>query len=196
MRPVKTRAVNLHFVLFPGVVLHELAHWAAAATLGVRVRRVKLWGSREAHVEHDETTPWRMIPITVAPFVVGSAAAFASLFVSVTGLRFVVRPESDQLAMIGLFFWLGLSFAYHAFPSRQDAQNSLNALFRFYRRKLFFRDGIVSGAAWWLSVPLVFVPLALALFVIRLFSQVEWLGSAWFFTLLVAALFAAGLLWF
>ena len=54
-----------HIVFFPGIVLHELAHYVACALTGTKTHRIKWWGLREASVQHSVSGPFRNILISM-----------------------------------------------------------------------------------------------------------------------------------
>ncbi len=69
----------VHFaVLLPGVVLHEVSHWASARLLGLRVGRLELWpqaekdGLRLGSVQVQQADPLRGSLVGIAPLVAGS----------------------------------------------------------------------------------------------------------------------------
>lgn len=76
----ETAADFVHFaVLLPGVVLHEVSHWATARLLGLQVGRLELWpkaekdGLRLGSVQVQQADPLRGSLVGIAPLVAGSA---------------------------------------------------------------------------------------------------------------------------
>ena len=77
-------AMLLYFLtLLPGIVLHELSHWAFARVLGVRTGRMQLWPSRKGggrmrlgSVRIGQTDPFRASLIGLAPFITGCLAIY------------------------------------------------------------------------------------------------------------------------
>ncbi|MEN6478796.1 MAG: hypothetical protein ABFD20_04065 [Anaerolineales bacterium] len=72
-----------HFVLLPGTLLHEFAHWLTAKLLGVRTGHLTLMPERKGNVARfgavqiGASDPVRASVIGAAPFFVGLAAATA-----------------------------------------------------------------------------------------------------------------------
>ena len=77
-------AMLLYFLtLLPGIVLHELSHWACARMLGVRTGRMRIWPSRTGggrmrlgSVRIGQTDHLRASLIGLAPFITGCAAIY------------------------------------------------------------------------------------------------------------------------
>lgn len=102
---------------FPGVILHEWAHMVFCRLSGVRVYKICLFrlGSPAGYVEHEQ--PRSFFPsllISIAPFLVNTAFSFG-VFIAA-----ICLPRGTGAFLL---FWLGLSTALHAFPSREDAEN-------------------------------------------------------------------------
>ena len=74
----------LYFLtLLPGIVLHELSHWAFARVLGVRTGRMQIWPSRRGSgrmrlgsVRIEQTDHLRASLIGLAPFITGCIAIY------------------------------------------------------------------------------------------------------------------------
>jgi hypothetical protein len=125
-----TRAYDL--LLFPGIVLHELAHVLVARMLRVRVLQVNLFrlrrngDSRQGEVVVVRADPLRMSLIGAAPLLLGIPVVLTLLRIvdvpalglsmaSLDALRSIVR---DPLRLLGLYaLW---AIANAMFPSAAD----------------------------------------------------------------------------
>lgn len=148
--------IPLHFFFFPGMVFHELSHLIACVLFGVRVSKVKFFGTEEAFVEHAKPNAWQSVLITIAPFILGNAVAFY-LFIYANELSGAFNAFSV------LFYWLGFSLAIFSFPSRQDATNAFGSFLDFYKGALFGGRPLLDKLLWLLAFPFLFVPLVLLL---------------------------------
>ena len=152
------------FLLFPGVVVHELAHYIFCLVAGVRVYKVKLFSfNGPAYVIHDRPrTTLASVLISVAPFFVG---AFL-------GVQFLLFAQAAQASAIKyLFWWLGFSALYYAFPSDQDAENAYNSLSRSFAKKTGPKAGTITKAFWTLYALAVFVPTIALLWTLKIFHN-------------------------
>lgn len=111
----------INTVSFPGVVVHELAHYLACRLVGVAVYEVCYFrfGSPGGYVTHEPTSKWlHTVVVSTAPLVlntvVGAVVAFPSILrvFDFTGAASTV----DRILV-----WFGVSVAMHAIPSRADA---------------------------------------------------------------------------
>jgi len=111
-------------VTFPGVMLHEIAHALACNLVGVRVYRTRLFklsGNTAGYVQHARPRSFfQAFVISTAPLVVNSFAAMLTFYAALK-----LPPDA---AIFGIkeryiLYWLGFSFAMHAFPSTGDANN-------------------------------------------------------------------------
>ncbi len=170
------------------MALHELAHAAACVLLGVKVTKAKLWGLSGASITHQQATGWKNFIISTAPFFVNSLAALLSLYLGHIGLAKIAFLDWGRLVPVLLFYWLGVSFAYFAFPSETDLRSGWGELWRHYVTGIIFRRGVASAILCWLTLPLL--PLAwLAVVMLRLSNQPR-AGFAWAAVLfLVSALY-------
>lgn len=142
------RAAWLYFiVLFPGILLHELSHWAAARLLRVPTGKIRLGpkskrgGLELGSLSTASTDPLRETLIGLAPLIAGSAGILAILYLA-WGFRF--PPQSEPLfALLAAFrqldnevsrpeFWLGwyLIFAISnaMLPSASDRRSWIPVL--------------------------------------------------------------------
>jgi hypothetical protein len=176
-------------LLFPGVVFHELAHAAACVLVGAKVKSIRL-GLEDASVTHERARPWNNFFISAAPFLFGSAASFACLFIAVRGLNNLPLPQ--DYVVIALFAWLGTAIAYHCMPSEQDARNSTSTLIDYYRERLLLKRGFLRWAFALITLPIIFLPLLVASEVMLFLSTKAGLGLAWAVALLLGAVMLAG----
>ena len=157
-------------LLAPGVTLHEFSHHIFCLLTGVHVHKVVYFrfGSPAGYVVHEEPELYRQIfAIVAGPVFLNSAAAIVLLNLA---LRQAVRAaDAAGFAVMAVMFWLGISAALQALPSRGDASN----LFR--SSKWHFVHGN----------PLAFFgfPVALVIYAAQLAKP---LGSEWFYALLMA----------
>ncbi len=168
----------LHFVFFPGMIVHELSHYVACELLGVKVSKVKLFGSKEAFVEHAKPNPWQAVVITLAPFFLCNFFAFL-LFVSALEQLNALNPVSIIL------FWLAFSLALFSFPSSQDATNSFGSFIDFYNSRIFGKTSLLLKLFWIILFPFFFVPLVLVLGTMLVFDYSVILRFVWAIILLV-----------
>lgn len=72
-------AVGLFLIFFPGVIIHESAHWAAARVLGLRTGAFRVWPRRRGKyiglgsVSVQRSDPLRDSLVGIAPLMLGSA---------------------------------------------------------------------------------------------------------------------------
>ncbi|MDO8626946.1 MAG: hypothetical protein Q7K42_00640 [Candidatus Diapherotrites archaeon] len=161
---------SLNLLFFPGVILHELSHVFACALLGVGVREIKFFGTREAYVLHDSGPAYKILLITLMPLILGNLLAF--------GIIHSINFYNLNLETF-FFAWLAFSFMFFSFPSKQDIDNSLNTLFGLYHSKVFGHSGILDKIVYAISFPFVALPLSLALIPLMLFEYVFILRIAW-----------------
>ncbi len=189
-------------LLFPGTVVHELAHFAAAMLLDVRVRKFSLLPARQpkglirlGFVEIDQTDPLREALIGLAPLVAGSLIV---LLLAPPGLPTLQdsRPLSDQVANLlsslpkafsAPDFWLLLYLIFSVsngmLPSESDRQAWRPVLIWLaIVAVLLYASGLVT------SVP-DNVDLGIA-------SAVRWIVRAFVLSVLVDVAFAPPILLF
>jgi hypothetical protein len=168
----------LHFLFFPGMVFHELSHYFACILCGVKVSKVKLFGSSEAFIEHAKPNAWQAVLITLAPFVFGNIAGFF-LFSNAIDL-------ANSLNVLSfVFFWLGFSLALFSFPSKQDAINAFSSFIDFYKESVFGKTGLLEKLFWIVLFPFLFAPLVLLLGTMAAFDYSIGLRFLWAIVLFV-----------
>lgn len=167
-----------HAVFFPGMIIHEFAHYLACILVGVKVYKVKLWGKEEAYVRHAMPSAWKAIVITVAPFLLCNWLALEVLRTANSLLY-----NSSWISLI--YYWFALSLLYFCFPSDADAKNALEGFVSFYKTKIFKEGNLISRFLWLITFPLLFIPLVILLGIIILFDSMLSLRIVWILTVLV-----------
>ena len=113
--------VVLTGITFPGVMVHELAH-----ELMCRVTRTKVldvcyyrFGNPAGYVLSEKpSNVWKSLLISFVPFLLNSVAGFLLGLASAA----VYRTHGRIDVISTMLFYLGVSLAFHAFPSLQDAK--------------------------------------------------------------------------
>lgn len=178
---VVKESLNWNIVLFPGVVFHELSHFVMSILMGSRVTSTRFWGENDAAIVHEAVPGIRGYLISSAPFLFGSIATIAFLYLAKLGAReLTVFSPWQQIFQVLVLYYLALSIAVHCFPSSKDASNAMHNLSSFYARKCSLADGVLQGVFWLLTVPFLFFPLYLCAIIMGVFSTVRNLGFLWF----------------
>jgi len=111
---------------FPGVIVHEWAHKILCNIMNVKVHEVKYFqidGDVPGYVIHDEPDSFtKSVAILLGPFLVNSVLA-----VIFGAFALYVEYLTDNLALILITMWIGLSIGVHAFPSDDDGRNVISA---------------------------------------------------------------------
>lgn len=178
-------------VFFPGMIVHEAAHALACVVLGVKVTKIKFWGSACGSVTHHATTGWRNFVIAIAPFFVNTAAACLLFWI---GHRGVLAMPFFELSLIGkvlLFYWLAFALAYFAFPSETDLRSGWSVLWRHYKSCLLFQNGFLSFFIHLFTLPLLV--LAWVVFSVLGFMNQPRAGLAWGFIMFFAVALFVGI---
>jgi hypothetical protein len=178
------RSLNFNYIFFPGVVFHELAHALMSTLLGARVVGGRYWGKQNAAIVHEEVPGLRGFLISMAPFYVGSIVALAFVYLAQRNVVYLGNPVAIFQSLF--LYWLGMSAAYHCFPSLKDVNNARYELSSWYSKALSFALGPLSGVFAWVTVPLYII---LYVFTIPMafFSQIASLGLVWFVVLFFAS---------
>jgi Putative zincin peptidase len=133
---------------FPGVIVHESAHFLFCRLRGVAVFDVcffQVGGNPAGYVVHEQSDSFTTtFLVSTGPFFVNTALCFLICLPAFVPLR--IFQVSDPLSYFLL--WFGVSIGMHAFPSPQDA----NVLWGEAKR--FARSGNLLAI---LSFPLVVV---------------------------------------
>ncbi|WP_338413480.1 metalloprotease family protein [uncultured Sphaerotilus sp.] len=108
---------------FPGVVIHELAHYLFCRYFKVPVYQVCYFrfGNPAGYVIHQEPGNWlHNVIIAAGPFFLNSALGAIIAFPS--ALR-VFEFDGEAPIVDLILIWLGVSIAMHAIPSTVDAKS-------------------------------------------------------------------------
>lgn len=178
-------------LLFPGMILHELAHALACILLGVKVTRTKLWGPTGASVTHQATTGWKNFLVSIAPFFVNTPLALLSFYIGHAGVHYFAFIELEPILKIMLFYWLGVSFSFFAFPSETDLKSGWRTLWKHYANRMLFGKGIISAFLHWITAPLLF-PAWIVLTVFGLINHPR-MGLLWALALFLATALFVGI---
>jgi len=173
--------ISFHWVFFPGMIFHELSHYAACVFLGVKVRKVKLFGVEEAFVVHDMPNAWKSVIIALAPFLLGTF--FALIFIA---FGFSLFALLNPFGLI--FIWFALALIFYSFPSMHDSKNAFDSVAGFYSRKIL-RGNIFKRLFWLITLPFVFIPLILVLGVMLAFNYSSKLRLLWMILILIFSLY-------
>ena len=172
------KSLNWNYVFFPGVIFHELSHFLACILVGARIIGGKFWGKKEAEIMHEELGGLRGYFISSAPFLFGSFAAIVFIYLGQLGVT-LMRGSIRELAQVILFYYLGMSIAFHCFPSKRDAMNARRELSSSYQQNLAFRQGLVHALFAWITLP-IFVVLYFLAVLMQFFSEIRYVGLLWF----------------
>ena len=170
----------LHYALFPGMVFHELSHYIACIFCGVKVRKVKFFGTEEAYVAHEQPNAWKSIIITLAPFVLGNF--FALLLLNAAN-----EMLSEFNIFVIIYYWFAFALILYSFPSIQDAKNSFSTLINFYSKAILRGKKASMRIFWLITFPFVFIPLVLLLGLMLLFNYAFAFRIIWLAFVLLSA---------
>lgn len=106
-------------ILFPGVIVHEIAHALACYVCGVKVHTISVHRS-SGMVVHDKTTARASLLIGIFPLLVGGIMAYLIL-------QFAQHNTYNAPLLSLLLLWIGFSIAFHAIPSTQDVHNIVSS---------------------------------------------------------------------
>lgn len=121
---------------FPGVIVHEYAHYKMCHWREVPVHEVVFFqlGNPAGYVVHGEPDRYAdALAISGAPFLINSALAIV-LFIASFGTVMVVAGDGGIASIFtGLLTWLGISVGMHAIPSSGDAASLWTLAKRHWR---------------------------------------------------------------
>ena len=168
-------------VFFPGMILHELAHYFACVLLNVRVHKVKLFDFESAFVVHDKAVAWKAVIITLAPF-------FLNNFLGLEIIKIAIQLFNNSFIFSIILFWLSVSLFYFCFSSLQDAKNAFNSSIEFYDDHIFKKGNIFEKIFWLITFPFIFIPLIITLAFMLAFHysfalRILWIVFMLFFSL-------------
>ncbi|MCD6523283.1 MAG: hypothetical protein J7K68_06115 [Candidatus Diapherotrites archaeon] len=161
----------LWFLLFPGVVVHELSHYVACLITGTKVTHTKWFGIKEASVTHASRNFLINSIIALFPFLFGT---------SISVLLIYIALHSNELPLSAVTLWIALSSSYFCFPSKTDIDNASTSLIKFYKASLAFKKGLLDWLFALVSLPLLFVPIYCFLELSKFFASIKHLGLLWF----------------
>ncbi len=181
--------INLNYFLFPGLILHELAHYLFAIISGSHVVEVVFWSPTGGHVLHTRVRGSSSVLISFAPLFVNNFMALIFLQDGFNVLRTAGIGLGESLWGLGLL-WLGFSFAVYSFPSAPDLRVSMAALKRSF--DLRWEGGILTKLVSIIVYPLLFLFHGLLVLVIIPFSTNRSLRLVWAVALAAFFLIAVG----
>jgi hypothetical protein len=126
----------ISLVTFPGIILHEVAHWLCCNLAGVPIFKVRFFrlGTPAGYVVHGLPDNFgAMFLVTVAPFFVNTVAAITV---------YLAALNVTNSVTIGILFWLGISIGMHSLPSRGDADNLWNYSKQSLKRSIWAVFGL------------------------------------------------------
>ena len=173
----------LIYLFFPGMILHELAHYLACLVTGVKVKKVKLVGFHEAFVQHASAGAWKMVVITIAPFILNTVMAWLLL----TEAKEQFTPN---LLWALVLLWLAVSFLFYGFPSKADAGNSLRSITKTFMDRIFSKRNLAKSIVYLIMFPFIFIPIAFLLGIMLLFEYSVALRFVWIFLVILASFLA------
>ncbi len=109
------------YLTFPGIVLHETAHFIMCLLFGVKVTRVRFFrfdGSGGDVTYQSPDSYIKIFFIAMSPMVIGSICSYLLLHHT-----FVSFNLDTYLYYVCI--WVGFCFALHSLPSIQDANSLL-----------------------------------------------------------------------
>ncbi|OIO25443.1 hypothetical protein AUJ14_04220 [Candidatus Micrarchaeota archaeon CG1_02_55_22] len=167
--PAKALRVNFNYLFFPGLILHELAHYLACIVLGSKVYGVTFWSPKGGVVVHHRVRPSSAVLISLAPFFLNNLLAFYFITAAIDGY--------GVWALIS--WWLAFSLAIYSLPSMHDLRMSMNSLDRsLHLRRKQGVLGLLAALVWY---PVAFVLYYLFLTPLLVFARNRTLRIAWFF---------------
>lgn len=120
--------------LFPGVLLHEFAHYLVVVMMPTtEVKDVELARHDDSHVQYEMLKPriYKMVLIAFAPFYINTAV---SLYFTYEITQIQLASYKDYL-IFPIFYYIAIVTAAKALPSTEDVETPIS----FMREKLFTR---------------------------------------------------------
>jgi len=171
----KALHLNFNYAFFPGLIVHEFAHYLACVLMGSRVVATQFWSPQGGFIAHRRVRPSSSIIISLAPFFLNNVLAIYFL---------LAAGGAGDLGWSFFFYWLAFSFAIYSLPSMHDLKNSMASL--DHSLNLRRRKGGVLAIASLLAYPFIFVVYYLFLMPLLIFARTRTLRIAWFLILLWA----------
>ncbi len=133
--------VFINLITFPGVIFHEFSHYFFCKLTGIKVKKVCFFrfGNPSGYVVHEIPKAYsKEILISLSPLIFNSLIAILFFILGHSRLPF-------------LWYWLGFSAGFNAFPSNKDA----SALWRFHFKRKKFNPitlglSLILGVVVWL----------------------------------------------
>ncbi len=167
---------NIHYWLFPGLIMHELSHYLVAVLSGSRVAEVVFWSPRGGHVMHTRVRGSSSALIAIAPLLINNLLALWLLQDGFNALRTAGLGATEWL-WGAVAVWVGFSFAIYSFPSKPDLRISRMALQRSFWGKL--EGGLLTRLAALLLYPFLFVAQGVFILFVIPFSTNRTLRLLW-----------------
>lgn len=134
MRITKRQKRILDNALFPGVLLHEFAHYLVVVMMPTTdVKDVELSRHDDSHVQYEMLKPriYKMVLIAFAPFYINTVV---SLYFTYEITQIHLESYKDYL-IFPIFYYIAIVTAAKALPSTQDVNTPIS----FMRENLFTR---------------------------------------------------------
>lgn len=123
------------YILFPGIIFHELAHAFACVLLNVPIKKIK-WVSKDGgYVIHENSKSHKIIIIALFPFLF-------NIFVSLVFARIYLLNEMTIIKLISV--WLASSALFFCVPSAQDNNNCISTIKESYTKKQNFFELLIK----------------------------------------------------
>lgn len=140
----KSLPIKLYtFLVFPGVIIHEVSHIIACIFTGAKIKKVKLFSKKGGYVKHKKPK----LPLIGVPLISLFPLVGGILFLQLTFYLFDFNlvTFSLNLSFFGsledifianwkswsfwLVIYLSVSIIINVIPSKKDFRNSLSSLF-------------------------------------------------------------------
>lgn len=140
-------------LLFPGIIIHELAHAFACLILGVKIKKIKWIGKDGGFVEHLDSKSWKIIIIALIPF-------FFNLFLSY--VFYMIYNNTNNIIWKIVLVWLASSAIFYSLPSKEDAKNVFSAI-----KKEYLRFKIIN-----ILINIIILPITIIILIITILFRI------------------------
>jgi len=123
------------YLLFPGIIIHELAHAFACVILNVPIKKIKWVGKDGGYVVHENSKSYKIIIIALFPFLF-------NILVSLIFARLFILNEDIFVKLLSV--WLASSALFFCVPSSQDTDNCISTLKESYTKKHSFLEILIK----------------------------------------------------
>ena len=121
----------MHYVTFPGIVIHELSHFIFAVITGAEVRDISFFEDDDGRLGHVTTRargPWFIVAvqytlIAIAPVIVGLTLGFLLL-------RYIFAEQHSLGMNIGLWYLI-ICLINHSTMSKSDIEGYFRGVLIF-----------------------------------------------------------------